>query len=367
MPELKNSISEGDLVGGNYRVLGVAGSGGMGVVYRALDLRLERVVALKFLPAEMNSSQRDKERFMREARTASSLDHPNIGVIHGVEETADERTFIIMAFYEGTSLAERIRYRRMPAHDAIDIASQVARGLAEAHAHGIVHRDIKPSNVMLTASGLVKIVDFGLAHAVNGQTTSQSGISGTVAYMAPEQALGYKVDQRCDIWALGVVFAEMLTGDNPFNTESSHSILVSILNDAPRNIDTLHPALQPVLYRALTKDASRRYESCGEFLAAVDRASREIPARGDAADETPASEMRTIRVSSPTRRAREEASRTALMVASSQRTRLAVPLLGIFLLLALLALIVSFVPRCARECRRWWAARPSKAHRRSSL
>ncbi len=362
MPELKNSIAEGDLVAGNYRILGVAGSGGMGVVYRALDMRLERNVALKFLPPDLNASQRDKERFLREARTASSLDHPNIGVIHGVEETADERTFIVMAFYEGTSLAERIRGGPIPVHDAIDIASQMAHGLAEAHSRGIVHRDVKPSNVMLTASGLIKIVDFGLAHVADAQNTSQTGITGTVAYMSPEQALGYKVDQRCDIWALGVVLVEMLSGGNPFRSDSTHSILVAILNDAPQNIDSLPAPLQPVLYRALSKDVNNRYESCAEFLAALDQASGRISTSGNSADEVPASALQTIRATSMTRRAREDASRSALMPAPSHRKRLAVPILSAILVVVLAALIVSFVPALRQRVMAVFGGAPEQRH-----
>ena len=148
MAVLKHSFSEGEVVAGNYRVLSIAGAGGMGVVYRALDLRLDRVVALKFLPPELNTSARDKERFLREARTASSLDHPNIGVIHGVEETEDGLTFIVMAFYEGSSLAQRIQGGPLPVSESIEIARQMACGLSEAHSRGIIHRDIKPSNVM---------------------------------------------------------------------------------------------------------------------------------------------------------------------------------------------------------------------------
>ncbi|HEX5234930.1 MAG TPA: protein kinase [Silvibacterium sp.] len=360
MPELKNSIAEGDLVADNYRILGVAGSGGMGVVYRARDLRLERVVALKFLPSELNASQRDKERFMREARTASSLDHPNIGVIHGVEETADERTFIVMAFYEGTSLAQRIRNGPLPAHQAIDIASQVARGLAEAHSRGIVHRDIKPSNVMVTGSGLVKIVDFGLAHAANAQSTTQSGISGTVAYMAPEQAMGNRVDQRCDIWALGVVMVEMLTADSPFRSDSSHSILAAILNSAPQNIDRVHPALQPILYRALAKEPDRRYQSCGELLSDLESAGRKIPA--NAVANTPSHELPTVRFDAVTRRARQDASRSVLSPAAPSPRRFMVPLLSVVGLLAVLVLVVLLVPAFRHRAAALVGGAPEQEH-----
>jgi eukaryotic-like serine/threonine-protein kinase len=347
MPELKFSISEGEIVAGNYRILGVAGSGGMGVVYRALDLRLERVVALKFLPAELNASERDKERFLREARIASSLDHPNIGVIHGVEETTEGNAFIIMGFYEGISLADKIRLGPVPAHQAIDIATQMARGLAEAHSRNIAHRDIKPSNVMLTSSGLVKIVDFGLAHVLSASTASQAGITGTIAYMAPEQALGEMVDHRADIWALGVVLAEMLSGCNPFHRETIPAILFAILNEPPRSIDTMHPALQPVVYRALSKDANSRYFSCTEFLSDLEQGKQEIPPDAaqdaDATVKLPPAVGRTSRESAQTRRAREEASRSAFRPVE-RRKKWVTPLLIAVLVVVALFSLVWFVP-----------------------
>ena len=157
-----STLSAGDRLG-NYQILGLAGAGGMGMVYRALDTKLERLVALKFLPDQLVASKTDKERFLREARTASSLDHPNIGVIHGIEETSDGRTFIVMAFYEGETLAHKIAGGPLPLGEAVDIAIQTARGLTEAHARAVIHRDIKPSNIILTQQRVAKIVDFGLA------------------------------------------------------------------------------------------------------------------------------------------------------------------------------------------------------------
>jgi len=283
------------------------------VVYRARDQRLDRTVALKFLPADLNSSQREKERFLREARTASSLDHPNIGVIHGIEETEDGFTFIVMAFYEGSSLAQRIQKSLMNLHEAMGIARQMAQGLGEAHSHGIVHRDVKPSNVMLTSSGLVKIVDFGLARAMTEQTASQTGVTGTVRYMSPEQAMDRQVDQRCDIWALGVVFAEMLTGNTPFHAESLTGMLFSILNEPPKGLDAVNPTLRPILYRALAKDPERRYLSCAEFLADLKAAEKHIPADeadADATQKVP-SPGRGNRTNAHTKRLLEEASRGA--------------------------------------------------------
>lgn len=283
MPDLKSSLSIGEIVANSYRVLGMAGAGGMGVVYRAQDIRLERTVALKFLPDQLNASDRDKERFLREARTASSLDHPNIGVIHGIEETPDGRTFIVMAFYEGQSLAQRIRSGPIRCREAVEIALQIANGLAAAHARQIVHRDIKPSNVMLTPAGVVKIVDFGLAHVVSAQTVSETGITGTISYMSPEQTLGRVVDQRSDIWALGLVFAEMLTGRNPIERESISATVVAILNEPPRALDAVPVELQQIVYRALSKDPLQRYQHCADVIADLTAArSLDLPATADA-------------------------------------------------------------------------------------
>lgn len=273
MPELKSNLSIGEIVANSYRILGMAGAGGMGVVYRALDIKLERTVALKFLPDELNASDRDKERFLREARTASSLDHPNVGVIHGIEETPDGRTFIVMAFYEGKSLAQRIRAGPVSCKEAVEIALQMAHGLAAAHARQIVHRDIKPSNVMLTTAGAVKIVDFGLAHVVSAQTVSETGITGTIAYMSPEQTLGRIVDQRSDIWALGLVLAEMLTGRNPIERDNISATVVAILNEPPRALDGVPAELQQIVYRALSKDPTQRYQDCKDVIADLEAAS----------------------------------------------------------------------------------------------
>jgi eukaryotic-like serine/threonine-protein kinase len=346
VPVLKSSFSEGELIAGNYRVLSIAGSGGMGVVYRALDQRLDRTVALKFLPTELNSSEKDKERFLREARTASSLDHPNIGVIHGIEETTDGLTFIVMAFYEGDSLAQRIRGGHLTVQECVHIVRQMANGLAEAHSRGIVHRDIKPSNVMITSSGLAKIVDFGLARAVSEQTASQTGISGTVRYMSPEQAMDRNVDQRCDIWALGVVFSEMMTGFSPFPGETIPAMLLAILNEPPRNIDTVPAALLPVLYRALSKDPDRRYTSCGEFLEDLEIAARQLPATTEQAarGKSTLSAPRSSLTNAKTRRALANASRTSWGPNGVTSSPLTNWLLGALVLLLVVALALGFIP-----------------------
>jgi serine/threonine-protein kinase len=272
MLDTNTTLKAGDRAG-NYQIVAMAGAGGMGVVYKALDLKLERTVALKFLPLELSSNEKEKERFLKEARTASSLDNPNIGVIHGVEETSDGRSFIVMAFYEGQSLSQKIRKGLIPFREAVDVAIQMAKGLEAAHGRSIVHRDVKPGNVLITPDGLVKIVDFGLARVVTSTSITQTGgTSGTVGYMSPEQSLGKPIDRRTDIWALGVILAEMLTGQNPFWRESVPAIVVAILNDPPKAMEGIPIDLQQIVYRALSKDPAHRYQSCAEFRADLENA-----------------------------------------------------------------------------------------------
>lgn len=261
------TLSVGDLVG-NYKILGMAGAGGMGVVYRALDVKLERTVALKFLPEHVASSSEDRERFLREARTASSLDHPNIGVIHGLEETANGRSFIVMAYYTGETLAHKIYRGPLSIAEAVDIAIQIGEGLGAAHAGTVVHRDLKPSNVMLTQIGVAKIVDFGLARLAcsSGSTQSLSTV-GTIGYMSPEQTIGKLVDQRTDIWSLGIVLAEMITGKNPFLRDTPAATIFAIINEPPRPMDEIPIDFLRVIYRALSKEPATRYQSCREVVA----------------------------------------------------------------------------------------------------
>jgi eukaryotic-like serine/threonine-protein kinase len=199
MTETAAAIPGGERIG-DFQILGKLGAGGMGVVYKATDLRLERTVALKFLPAELSVEEAEKESLAREAKAASALDHANIGVIHGLEETPDGRLFIVMGYYEGETLAHKIRRGPLPLKESLDIACQVARGLCEAHARHIVHRDIKPSNIIITERGVAKIVDFGLARVISSASSSQSmRTSGTAAYMSPEQTMGRSLDHRTDV------------------------------------------------------------------------------------------------------------------------------------------------------------------------
>jgi serine/threonine-protein kinase len=268
MPDVGTKLAAGDRVG-EYQILARVGAGGMGVVYRALDLKLQRTVALKFLPDELAATSDEKNQFLREARAASSLDHPNIGVIHGIEEAADGRTFIVMAYYEGETLTLKLLRGALSSEQTADIAIQMARGLSEAHARAIVHRDIKPSNVIITPQNVAKIVDFGLARASSNSLSTQSlgTTSGTIGYMSPEQTLGKPVDQRTDIWALGTVIAEMCTGRNPFRRDSAPATILAILNEAPQLPEQLPIELRGIIYRALSKDTATRYQTCEEILA----------------------------------------------------------------------------------------------------
>jgi Tol biopolymer transport system component len=271
----------------HYRIIEKLGEGGMGVVYRAEDTRLGRTVALKFLPRELTTDPDARDRFLREARAISAIEHPNICTIHEVDETADGRTFICMACYDGRSLKDRLVEGPVPLGEALSIAMEVSRGLLAAHAAGIVHRDVKPGNIMLTAAGGVRIIDFGLAKLASQASLTASGSAlGTVAYMSPEQATGGAVDLRTDVWSLGVVLYEMVAGRRPFQGEYHQAVIYSILQETPEPLGRIQAGLPPELDRivekALEKDPAKRYSDVGAMLedmktlsAALDAAKRE--------------------------------------------------------------------------------------------
>ena len=260
----------------HYRVLGKIGAGGMGVVYKALDVKLERTVCLKFLPADVSLNDRDRESLLKEARAASTLDHPNIGAIYGIEESADHQPFIVMAYYEGETLAQAMANGSISSRP-LDILLQIARGLAAAHARNIVHRDVKPSNIIINKDGTAKIVDFGLARVLsNSALTHSRNTSGTLPYMAPEQVLGETVTAACDVWALGLILVELLAGTHPFYRDNSAAMAFAILNQPPSALEKLPPALCPVAYRSLAKLAEHRYPTAKEFLADLETVVDEI-------------------------------------------------------------------------------------------
>src|ERR1035438_9920377 len=256
----------------HYHIIGKLGGGGMGVVYEAEDTRLARHVALKFIPPEMASDRKSLDRFVREARAASQLNHPGICTIHDIEDN-DGHPFIVMEKLEGTSLKDLMRSRRMDVDEILDIGILVADALSASHAKGIIHRDIKPANIFVGQNGQTKILDFGLAKIVHDPNSSEAAledsltamgvIPGTAVYMSPEQARGEELDGRSDLFSLGVVLYEMATGKKPFATGNVVTTLDAVLNQKPVSPLQLNPSLpadlEGIIGRAMEKERGHRY------------------------------------------------------------------------------------------------------------
>jgi tetratricopeptide (TPR) repeat protein len=266
----------------HYKILEKLGGGGMGVVYKAEDTKLQRFVAIKVLPSHLTSDEEAKTRFVREARAASALEHPSICHIHEIGETPEGHLYMVMPCYEGETLGERIGRGPLEVEEALDIITQVASALARAHEKNIIHRDIKPGNVMLTGGGRqAKLMDFGLAKKLDATKLTRTGTTvGTVAYMSPEQVLGKKTDHRTDIWALGVVFYEMLTGRQPFQGDYEPAVLYSIINEEPEPVTGIRrdvpPGVENVVEKALSKDVAKRYQTTAELLADLEEQRDQI-------------------------------------------------------------------------------------------
>jgi eukaryotic-like serine/threonine-protein kinase len=270
----------------HYRILGKIGGGGMGVIYEAEDLRLGRHVALKFVPENVIGDRRFLDRFEREARAASRLNHPNICTIHDIEDN-NGHPFIVMEKLEGESLKERLHGKALELHPLLDVAVQVAKALEALHAKGIIHRDIKPANVFVTQSGQVKVLDFGLAKISRGELsegddahyeqslTAVGVVPGTAVYMSPEQARGEDLDPRSDIFSFGVVLYEMATGQKPFRGTNVVTTLDAMLHKkpaSPRSVNpTLPAALEGVIGKAMEKDREQRYQKAAEMRADLER------------------------------------------------------------------------------------------------
>ena len=295
----------------HYKILEKLGGGGMGVVYKAQDTKLDRTVALKFLPAHLLADKEAEQRFNSEAKAASSFDHPNICTIYDIGKTDDDQSFIVMAYYKGETLKKKIERGPFKIEEAIDIVSQVAEGLKRAHKKGIVHRDIKPANIFITNDGIAKILDFGLVKvSTQTQLTVIGTTMGTVGYMSPEQTKGEEVDHRTDIWSLGIILYEMVTGKSPFKGEYDQAIMYSILNENPQPITGLRTGvpmeLERIVNKALIKNQEERYQNIADILVDLKNIKKEY--------ETSTSPSKTVTVTSRPKRIIQIISGVSILV-----------------------------------------------------
>jgi serine/threonine protein kinase/tetratricopeptide (TPR) repeat protein len=262
----------------HYEITDVLGSGAMSTVYKAKDLRLERNVALKFLSPQLSIDENEKDRLIQEAKTTSTLEHPNICTIYEIDEIEGDlpggqagQVFIAMAYYEGETLEDRITKGAMSIEEAVGLMTQINQGVSKAHEKGIIHRDLKPANIMITDDGVVKILDFGIAKLLYQKSKTKSGIiMGTPGYLAPEQAKGEKIGPHTDIWALGIIFYEMLCGELPFSGDTDIALIYSIVNNDPfpitRFVEDIPASLEQIIQKMIQKNSEDRYQKVEEIM-----------------------------------------------------------------------------------------------------
>jgi Protein kinase domain len=268
---------------GKYEILEKIGQGAMGVVYRARDPLMERIVAVKTMSTDLDAAPEMRARFFREARSAGQLSHKNIITIFELGEE-DRRAYMVMEYVEGEDLKSRIaRGERMSLEDKLRLVSELTEGLAHAHHKKVIHRDIKPGNVYITAPGTVKILDFGLAHVASSDITKTGSVLGTPNYMSPEQVRGDKVDHRSDLFSTGALFYELLTGRKPFSTPTLHATLLKILEEDPEPVDKIEPSLpaelSSIVTRCLAKDPAERYQQADDLVKDLERVRRSLGER----------------------------------------------------------------------------------------
>jgi serine/threonine protein kinase len=299
----------------HYRIVNQLGSGGMGVVYRAVDTRLGREVALKFLAKQLSTDRAAIDRFQREARITSSLDHPNICAVHDVGEH-DGQPFIVMPLLHGQSMKDCLAGRRLKVDDLIEHGIQIADALVAAHARGILHCDIKPANIFVTERNEPKLLDFGVAKLASTRMTSatddtktcrtdapsrRDSLVGTVAYMSPEQSLGEEQDVRSDIFSLGVTLYEAATGELPFGGPTSAAVSNAIINHTPMAPSTINPRVPPdldrLIVKALEKERALRYQTAADLLADLKRARRALRSMAESVPPRPDTRRRSVRQS----------------------------------------------------------------------
>src|SRR5689334_2210797 len=261
----------------HYKILEKLGEGGMGVVYKAQDTKLDRIVALKFLPHHLTANDAEKARFLQEAKAAAALNHPNACSVIDIQEV-DDQQFIIMEYVDGTTLRKRIPIQKVD--DALTYAVQIGEALSEAHSKGIVHRDVKAENIMVNSKNQIKVMDFGLAKLKGSlKLTRTSSTVGTLAYMAPEQIQGGEVDARSDIFSFGIVLFEMLTGHLPFRGEHEAAMMYSIMNEEPESLQRHRPELPAeldrIIRRALEKDPAERYQHADDMVSELRKAHKQ--------------------------------------------------------------------------------------------